>query len=77
MKEIYVTQQSKEEVEAQIDILNKTRTYFDVSKLDTYEQKHHIRFTSIIIDQLKELQQQLKQLEDETNNQQNNSQARR
>ncbi len=52
-------------IQAQIDVLNKTRTYFDVSKLDVYEQKHHVRFTSIIIDQMEKLQQQLKQLENE------------
>lgn len=55
-------------IQAQIDVLEKTRTFFDVSKLNVYEQKHHIRFTSIIIDQMKQLQQQLKQLQDETNN---------
>jgi hypothetical protein len=52
-------------IQAQIDVLNKTKTYFDVSKLDVYEQKHHIRFTSIIIDQMEKLQQKLKQLENE------------
>lgn len=52
-------------IQAQIDVLNKTRAYFDVSKLDVYEQKHHVRFTSIIIDQMEKLQQQLKQLENE------------
>ena len=33
-----------------IDELKLIGQYFDVSNLDVYEQKHHIRFTSIIKD---------------------------
>jgi hypothetical protein len=35
-----------------IDELKRVGNYFDVSKLDTLEQKHHIRFTSIIRDRI-------------------------
>ena len=35
-----------------IDELKLIGQYFDVSNLDVYEQKHHIRFTSIIKDRI-------------------------
>ena len=35
-----------------IDELKLIGNYFDVNKLDVYEQKHHIRFTSIIKDRI-------------------------
>tara|TARA_Y100001938_G_scaffold147875_1_gene230119 strand:- start:779 stop:1081 length:303 start_codon:yes stop_codon:yes gene_type:complete len=35
-----------------IDELKLIHTYFDVSKLDVYEHKHHIRLTSIIKDRI-------------------------
>ena len=35
-----------------IDELKLIGQYFDASNLDVYEQKHHIRFTSIIKDRI-------------------------
>ena len=35
-----------------IDELKLIGNYFDVSKLDAYEHKHYIRFTSIIKDRI-------------------------
>ena len=35
-----------------IDELKLIGNYFDVNNLDVYEQKHHIRFTSIIKDRI-------------------------
>jgi len=35
-----------------IDELKLIGNYFDVNKLDVYEQKHHIRFTNIIKDRI-------------------------
>lgn len=35
-----------------IDELKLIHSYFDVSKLDVYEHKHHIRLTSIIKDRI-------------------------
>ena len=35
-----------------IDELKLIGKYFDVSKLDVHEQKHHIRFTNIIKDRI-------------------------
>ena len=42
----------EERKQAKLEVLNELRTYFDVSKLDDREQRHHIRFTSIIVDMM-------------------------
>jgi hypothetical protein len=46
-----------------INELKLIGNHFDVSKLDAHEQRHHIRFTSIIKDRIEHYEKKIKEYE--------------